>query len=150
MTKTSRILALFTAVLVALGIAVAIGAPAYAAPPQGVHLKILQYQSGKCLDVTGYSYNNGARLQLYDCFPGNDSTHWNQQFYLWAVDGTPFYRIYSAWSHLCLDITGFSMDPGAPLQQYECLSPDIDHRNQQFALVETGSYGYYIVAAHSG
>lgn len=97
---------------------------------------------GRCMDVTDVSQANGARIQLYTCL-GNGQT--NQGFYFWSVDGTSNdYEITPMHSWKCLDVWDWSMNDGAPMQQWDCLGGT----NQIFTVTYT-PYGYEFRPRHN-
>jgi Ricin-type beta-trefoil lectin domain-like len=138
-----KILALIAAVLVGIGAAAVVASPASAF--SGAY-NIKPYGTSKCLDVTGVSYADGAPIQLYDCLGG---TQYNQSWYL--VGPLPgsinHYQIKAGHSFKCLDVTGASQDPGARLQQYDCLGTG--QLNQVFLVASLGGDKWYIAAIHS-
>ncbi len=109
--------------LLGLGLAVAISAPAYAAGcgfvPNAVigPCRIVAAGQSKCVDITGVSQDNGAYAQLYDCLPNQG----NQQFYFYPAPGFQTYQIVARHSAKCLDVEGASQATGARVQQYDCL-----------------------------
>ncbi len=62
----------------------------------------------KCLDVLGYSTQDNAAVQIYDCHGGS-----NQQ---WRYENGMI-KIYG---NKCLDVLGYSTQDDAPVQIYEC------------------------------
>lgn len=95
--------------------------------------------SGKCLDVSGASSNNGAPIIQWDCNGGQ-----NQQWRLVPVGS--YYRIVARHSGKCLDVTGASRVNGAQVIQWDCHGGD----NQLWSLVSAGGGYYRITAKHSG
>ncbi len=92
--------------------------------------------SGKCLDVEGVSYDNGAYLQLYDCL---GQSQYNQWFYFFLKPGTVAdYQIKASHSWKCLDIEGVSLSAGARVQQYDCLG--WSQANQIFRVIDYGAF----------
>jgi hypothetical protein len=82
--------------------------------------------SNKCLDVDGWSHNNGARVIQWDCHSGN-----NQKWRLvrpndtgWGTNPDLFTKSDDFWlmsveSNKCLDVTVWSQTP-IGLQQWDC------------------------------
>jgi hypothetical protein len=97
--------------------------------------RIVARSSGKCLDVTGSSTANGARLQQSSCLGSP-----NQSFRFAPTDGG-FYEIISTNSGKCLDVAGQSLSNNALIDQWDCWGGD----NQQFRLVPTGGYYQLVV-----
>src|SRR5882757_7207171 len=65
---------------------------------------------GKCLDVSGGSTANGAKIQLWDC----NGTGAQQ----WAANAAQ--DIVNPQANKCLDATGPSSADGTPLQIWSC------------------------------
>jgi len=110
-------------------------------PPQGT-FKLVNMNSGKCLDVENASTTNNAWVNQFDCHGLA-----NQRWYYWAVPGSnpTEFLVINDWSGHCLDIPDGSSNPGVRLQQYSCHGFD----NQQFRLVFT-LLGWALVNANSG
>jgi ricin-type beta-trefoil lectin protein/centrosomal CEP192-like protein/HYDIN/CFA65/VesB family protein len=95
-------------------------------------LEIVSKSSGKALDVTGASLNNGTPIIQWDYWGGD-----NQKWYL--VDlGNGYYKIQNKLSGKVLDMTDFSLSDGGLLQQWEYWGGD----NQQWQIV-LAEPGYY-------
>lgn len=116
------------------------------ATTQGPWMLVAAGTYGKCLDVTGVSYANGAQLQVYDCI--TQYHQWNQIFYIYAVWGSPYYNIVAGHSGKCLDVTGVSTADYVPIQQYDCLGAG--QANQMFEVIEQSGGRTLILASHSG
>ncbi len=95
--------------------------PTPTAPP-GTASEIVGTQSGKCIDVTNASHNNGTRVQLYTC---NKQT--NQA---WTYTSNRQLRVYG---DMCLDAAGSGN--GAAVQIYACHSQN----NQQWNVNSNGT-----------
>jgi hypothetical protein len=110
-------------------------------PPQGT-FELVNFNSGKCLDVADWSTTNNAWVNQFDCH-GQANQHW----YFWAVPGSnpPAYLVINDWSGHCLDIPDGSSNPGVRLQQYSCHG----FGNQQFHLVFT-LFGWALINVNSG
>lgn len=65
---------------------------------------------GKCLDVSGGSTANGARVQLWDC-NGTGAQRWQ---------ATAARDLVNPQANKCLDATGVSSANGTPLQIWQC------------------------------
>ena len=121
-------------------------APAPAAPagPSGVPtgwVNIVSKNSGKCLDVSGISYDPGARLQQYSCWGGD-----NQKFQFIPVPGG--YSITAKHDNMGLDVAG---GPGAVWDSAAIIQwPYWGGSNEIFNLQPTGDGSFNIVANHSG
>jgi len=87
-------------------------APAAPQVPNG-WVNIISKNSGACLDVAGISYNNGASLQQWSCWGGD-----NQKFMFTPVSGG--YKVTVKHSGMGLDIAGGpgATYDGAPLSQW--------------------------------
>ncbi|TCC00355.1 GDSL family lipase [Micromonospora zingiberis] len=70
---------------------------------------IVGAQSGRCLDVPGYSTANGTQLQLWDCHGGT-----NQQ---WTHTSG---RALTVYGNKCLDAEGYGTTPGTRVTIYDC------------------------------
>ncbi|WP_123534401.1 glycoside hydrolase family 11 protein [Halosimplex salinum] len=100
---------------------------------------IQNVNSGKGLDVTGESTDDGANVQQYSYWGGS-----NQQ---WNVTdtGNGVYKIENVNSGKVLDVSGASTSDGANVQQYT----DYGNDNQRFALHDQGGGQYHIQPVHS-
>ena len=90
------------------------------ATPAAVDLyyQFVNYNSGKCLDVTGRSTANGAVLQQWTCLSG--STAANQGWFFIPAATSGYYTVVNLNSNKCLDVTGRSTANGAVVQQWTC------------------------------
>ena len=70
---------------------------------------IVGNQSGRCVDVPGYSTANGTQLQLWDCHGGT-----NQQW------GYTSGRALTVYGNKCLDAEGYGTSPGTRVTIYDC------------------------------
>jgi hypothetical protein len=144
MNFCQRVTTIVAATILGLATVVAIASPASAVSLPNGPYQIRPLNSSKCVDITGVSYANGAYAQLYDCLGGGQ---YNQLFFFDLVPGTSDrYQIKAEHSGKCLDVTGVSQDPGARLQQYDCLG--YTQTNQIFATLYFGT-DYWITATHS-
>ncbi len=85
---------------------------------EGQYFNVKINSTGKCVDVTGVSYENGARLQEYECLGAGQT---NQQWHVVAISGQPPYEaLIARHSGKCMDVTGLSTRNGTQLQQWEC------------------------------
>ncbi|MBR2786615.1 MAG: RICIN domain-containing protein [Clostridia bacterium] len=84
--------------------------------------------SGKYLDVTDESKENGAQLQIWDKF----AYHQNQVFYL-APAGN-YYRIISCNSNKVIEVRDSRMDNGAPVAQWD----NANIACQQWSIIDNG------------
>lgn len=70
----------------------------------------------KCADVTGGSFSNGARIQQWDCMPGNPNQMWQIK-----VQPSGAYSLVSKASGKCLDFASQNwFSNGNVVQQWEC------------------------------
>ncbi|MEX0171256.1 RICIN domain-containing protein [Streptomyces sp. LMG1-1-1.1] len=100
---------------------------------------ISSLDSGKCLEVGGWSTANGAGVNQWDCHPGA-----NQE---WT--GTPYgsgYLIYNRHSGKCLEVKGWSRDNGAAIGQWDCHGGV----NQQWMVRYPGENWVTLVNVNSG
>jgi Ricin-type beta-trefoil lectin domain len=96
--------------------------------------------SGRCLDVSGVSQDNGANVWQWDCHGGN-----NQQWLLTEVS-PGVYTMAAVHSGKCIDVSGASPDIGAVVWQWTCHGGT----NQQWRLTQVSSGVYTLAAVHSG
>ena len=88
------------------------------------YYQIYAKHSGKCLDVSGSSQNNGANIHQWTSNGGD-----NQIFKI--VDaGEGYYNIIAKHSGQCLDVYMGSQDNGGKFIQWPCHSGD----NQKFSI----------------
>ena len=99
--------------------------------------------NNKCVDVTNASKVNLALIQQWRCLVPVPA---NQKWYLNDV-GNAIYEIL-AWDTLkCLDVRGYLVADGTPIDQYTCNGGD----NQHWTLIGTNHPGFYMLMAfHSG
>jgi ricin-type beta-trefoil lectin protein/glycosyl hydrolase family 43 len=71
--------------------------------------EIVGLGSGRCLDVTNGSTDNGTLTELYDCNAGS-----NQQ---WTLTASKQLQVYG---DKCLDVTGASTTAGARVEIWDC------------------------------
>ena len=92
-----------------------------AAPAQTVlYYQFVNYNSDKCLDVTGRSTANGARIQQWDCDVSGNGSGANQGWGFVPAATSGYYTAVNLNSGKCLDVTGRSTANGAVLQQWTC------------------------------
>lgn len=101
---------------------------------------IVAQHSGKCLDVSNASYNNGAYLMQYWCHDGG-----NQKFRFSPL-GNGYYNIITGHSNKCVDVNGASLSNGAQIIQHDCHGGT----NQQWLLSSDGAGGLILRARNSG
>jgi hypothetical protein len=79
-----------------------------------IDVRLKSKKSGLCLDVSGASKNNGAKVVQWTC--GNQA---NQK---WRIVSTKdgWYEIRAVHSNKCLDVKGGARNDGAKLQQWAC------------------------------
>ncbi|MFD8597176.1 non-reducing end alpha-L-arabinofuranosidase family hydrolase [Kitasatospora sp. NPDC059646] len=103
----------------------ALGAMLVAGPAQAATTGALKsVASGRCLDVAGADQNDGALLQIYDCWNGA-----NQQ---WTLTSSNQLTVYG---NKCLDVPNHATTPGTRVQTYTCSGG----ANQQWRLNADGS-----------
>lgn len=83
-----------------------------------LYYQFVNYNSGKCLDVTGRSTANGAVLQQWTCLSGSSASNQGWAFIPAARSG--YYTVVNLNSNKCLDVTDRSTANGAIIQQYTC------------------------------
>lgn len=96
--------------------------------------------SGKCFDMTGNTAK-GVRQHAWDCNPANA----NQIFTAEYIDGD-WFRIKSARSNRCVDISGANKSDRAPVIQWDCHTGD----NQKWRLVKRADGRSSLMVKHSG
>ncbi|MFF1334432.1 non-reducing end alpha-L-arabinofuranosidase family hydrolase [Streptomyces sp. NPDC058298] len=124
--RPSAVLAAVVAALAALA-ALLVAGPAQAATTSDVR----GVDSGKCLDVSGFSQNDGANVHIWDCHGGT-----NQQ---WTLTDSAQLTVYG---NKCLDARGGATTPGTPVQIWTCNGSD----NQQWRVNPDGT----IIGVRSG
>lgn len=75
-------------------------------------------ESGKCMDVKGWSRENGAQVQEYPCH-GGANQRWRTKSRGYGESGE-LLEFISVFSNKCLDIYGRSPIDGAHAQQWAC------------------------------
>lgn len=114
--------------------------PADAIVPTGVDCSIASKNTGKCLDVAGLGQNNGANVQQWNWWNGN-----NQQWRL-ELAGDGYFKLVARHSGKCLDVSGQSKDNGGNIQQWDWWGGD----NQKWKFEPVGDGYFKVVAKHSG
>ncbi|GAA2038235.1 hypothetical protein GCM10009839_44620 [Catenulispora yoronensis] len=129
----------------ALGVAAATGAVAVSiayAPTASANTgtyEIRNWGNDKCLELSAWNPNNGARVDQWDCVPDSDGiTQANERWYLVDQrDGQ--YQIRNAATGKCLEIQGWSTANGAILDQWDCIYANgVADANQEWYLNELG------------
>jgi hypothetical protein len=82
------------------------------------YYQFVNYNSGKCLDVTGRSTANGAILQQWTCLSGSSAS--NQGWFFIPAARSGYYTVVNLHSNKCLDVTGRSTVNGTAIQQWTC------------------------------
>lgn len=96
--------------------------------------------TGHCLDVSGASTADGAKVQEWTC-NGTEA----QQFHVTSL-GDGFYKIVNVHSNKAIDIKDVSAAPNALVQQWGYGGGP----NQQFKIVDRGNGEYSLHARHTG
>ena len=80
------------------------------------YYKIKSKQTDKCIDISGISTEDGAKLQLWSDVDGN-----NQKWQMEEINEEDYYEyvITSVRSNKVIDVENNSKDNGALIQQYE-------------------------------
>ncbi|HEX4460849.1 MAG TPA: RICIN domain-containing protein [Polyangia bacterium] len=81
--------------------------------------RIINGQSGTCLDVAGSSTADSAATGIYTC-----SASLSQEWTLTPVTGTNFYNIVNVNSKSCIDLDNAGTTPGTQIFQYHCNGGD--------------------------
>jgi hypothetical protein len=110
--------------------------------------RLVAKHSGKCLDVTGRSYENGALMEQWECL--DPKTAQGQIFTL--VPQGEYFQLVARNSGRCVDVTGSSQSDGVQLQQYTCQGASQANQLWKLTNVETsGGVEYFkLTAKHSG
>ncbi len=101
-------------------------------------VQVIAKNSGKCLDVRGYSTSAGANLQQWSC-AGTENQQW-----LFAATGDGSYEVESVNSSMSLNVGGNSSSNGAPIIQW----PYSGAADEKWKLEPTGN-GYYTLVVES-
>ena len=99
---------------------------------------IQNVNSGKGMDVTSSSTSDGANVQQYSYW-GGENQQWN------VTDTGNGYKIENVNSGKVLDVSGASTSAGANVQQYT----DYGNDNQRFDIHDQGNGQYHIQPRHS-
>ncbi|WP_328839620.1 non-reducing end alpha-L-arabinofuranosidase family hydrolase [Streptomyces europaeiscabiei] len=124
--RPSAVLAAAVAALAALA-ALLVAGPAQAATTSDVR----GVDSGRCLDVAGFSQTDGANVHIWDCHGGT-----NQQ---WTLTDSNQLTVYG---NKCLDVRGGATTAGTPVQIWTCTGTE----NQQWRVNPDGT----VVGVRSG
>lgn len=90
--------------------------------------KVINRSNDRCLDVLGWSRQNGAAIGQWDCGENQD----NQKFWLQASGW--YYTLRNVYSDLCLDLGDTSAPEGGAVVQRICSTA----ASQRFAAIVTG------------
>lgn len=96
--------------------------------------------SGKCLDVGGWSTQNGANIIQWDCHGGD-----NQRFRIYDAGGGYWY-LQAKNSGKCLDVKDWAMWPGQQIVQWDCHGGD----NQKLNPANLGGMLFQMAFKNSG
>jgi beta-glucanase (GH16 family) len=102
--------------------------------------KVVNENSGKVLDVTGASVDNGARI-IQQSDNGGESQKW-----YFADIGSGYKRIVNVKSGKTLDVSNESKDDGGAVIQWNSTGGN----NQQWSLTSSGNGYYKIINRNSG
>jgi hypothetical protein len=101
--------------------------------------RLVNVQSGHCLDVSADSRQPGGNIQQWTC---NDLGPQNFQF---TSEGNGFFRLKGQSSQLCVEVASNSSTAGANVQQWTCQ----DGGWQRWKLVNVGRSYYKLVGQNS-
>jgi len=104
------------------------------------YYKIVNRNSGKCLDVESSSEEEGGNIHQWE-YHGHDNQKWKL-----VPAGGACYEIINVNSGKCLDVKGKSKETGANIHQWECHG----HDNQKWKLEPVGDGYYKITNVNSG
>ena len=110
--------------------------------PQGIWVKIIAKHSGKGMDVSGVSQNEGANIHLWDVSSGQHNKLWRFNY-----NGGGYYRIQVRHSSKYAKVSQGSTSNGASIQQASWVASDEFRWNP--VAVENGTY-YRIENKKSG
>lgn len=104
-------------------------------------------QGNNCVDDWNWGVMDGNPVRAYGCSLGPTQGY---TFNFMGSDdsGAGFYQVINLNSAKCLDVTGVSTDPGAPIQLFSCLGGG--QTNQHWQVVPANGGGYTLQARHSG
>ncbi|SFN32279.1 Ricin-type beta-trefoil lectin domain-like [Chitinophaga sp. YR627] len=106
--------------------------PPYASFTTGAYYKVINKHSGKALEVYNQLTTNGAAMDQWDYWGGN-----NQQWSFNAL-GSNYFSVINRNSAKSLDVNGQSTAAGAAIVQWDYSGGN----NQQWQIVDIG-FGYY-------
>lgn len=109
-------------------------------PVSSHYYSVINYGSGKALDISGSETGNGGNAIQWT----NNASR-NQQFYLTDL-GNGYWSIAASHSGRALDVSGWSSDEGANVQQWDYHGGN----NQQWQLKHSTTGAFNIVSRHSG
>ncbi len=118
-------------------VSAAFGQSAITAPSYPV--QIISQNSGKCLDDTAYSTQQGTNMQQWSC------TNASNQSWLLQQDSDGSFQISSMKSSMGLNVLGLSTKPGANVVQW----PLTGQTNMEWKLVAAKTPGYYQIVVES-
>lgn len=104
------------------------------------HYRVTARNSGKVLDVAGWSTANGGGIIQYSFHGGNN------QLWKFVAKGQDYYWIVSKHTDKCLDVSGASTANGGGVIQYDCHGGN----NQVWKVSPRGDGYYTIVSKNSG
>ena len=119
---------------------VATAANCTADPVTDHYYSLINYGSGKALDISGANTGNTANVIQW-----NDQASPNQQFYLTDL-GNGYWSIMASHSGRSLDVAAWSTQDGGNIQQYDYHGGN----NQQWQLKRSTTGAFNIVSRHSG
>ncbi|BCD96029.1 RICIN domain-containing protein [Marinagarivorans cellulosilyticus] len=101
--------------------------------------RLINKMSGKALDVSGFSQEDGAIVHQWD-YAGNNNQHW------YVIANGSGVQLTATHSWKCLDVPAGNTANGVQMQQWGC----IGNTNQSFQVTSTGNGFFEIRAAASG
>ncbi|MBE0393857.1 glycosyl hydrolase family 8 [Flavobacterium sp. PL002] len=106
----------------------------------GVTYKIIGKQSGKSVDVTDISVNNGANIQQWT-YGGSGNQQWKAES---IANG--YWKLINSNSGKCLEVGSYSNADGGNIQQWDYAN----HAYQQWKIEATGDGSYKLINRGSG
>ncbi|PJJ09120.1 putative secreted protein (Por secretion system target) [Flavobacterium sp. 1] len=106
----------------------------------GTVYKIIGKQSGKSVDVTDVSKNNGANVQQWS-YGGGENQKWKAESI-----GDGYWKLINNNSGKCLEVSAYSNADGGNIQQWDYTN----HAYQQWKIEATGDGSYKLINRGSG
>ncbi|GCD99107.1 RICIN domain-containing protein [Embleya hyalina] len=109
---------------------------------------LINYHSGKCLDVPGGSTRDGVQVQQWTC-NGKAHQRWNLRYARTAL-GLKLYYVVNEKSGKCLSVKGNSKKNGTPIIQWPCKEGDTAEFFAPLKVNDVPGTNFVLWGAHSG